>query len=614
VSDHPFGARPVEGGVRFSVWAPTSQGVAVVVEGGDAHALTRSADGTFAGVVPGVSAGARYRYRLDGGDAFPDPASLSQPEGVHGPSEVVSLGGFEWRHEGERLRHTLSDLVIYELHVGTFTPTGTFDAAIDRLPYLADLGVSAVEVMPIAEFPGCRNWGYDGVYLYAPARVYGGIDGFRRFVDAAHGHGLSVILDVVYNHFGPEGNYLHAITGERFFTDRHETPWGAGINFDGEGSGLVRRFFVENALYWATEYHVDGFRFDATHAIVDDSPVHIVQEIAERLRDVRSDLILIAEDERNERRLVTPAREGGFGLDAVWADDLHHQVRRLAAGDREGYFADYAGTTEDLATTLRKGWFYEGQRSDHLGEPRGTPAEGIAPPRFVHCIQNHDQVGNRAMGDRLTESVQPDLYRALSALLLLSPYTPLLWMGQEWAATTPFLYFTDHPEELGRLVTEGRRNEFRHFSAFSDPAVRARIPDPQSEETFTRSRLDWSERERGWHAGVHALYADLLAMRREEPALQARSREAFQVAALGPAGVALRRHGPDGSGLVYVASLRNELRIDIGESAVTAPPAGGWRFRLATEASRYGGDGGWGRLEADGTLHLERPGGILLTG
>jgi maltooligosyltrehalose trehalohydrolase len=493
VSDHPFGARPVEGGVRFSVWAPTSQGVEVVVEGGDAHALTRSADGTFAGVVPGVSAGARYRYRLDGGDAFPDPASLSQPEGVHGPSEVMSLGGFEWRHEGERQRHTLSDLVIYELHVGTFTPAGTFDAAIDRLPYLADLGVSAVEVMPIAEFPGRRNWGYDGVYLYAPARVYGGIDGFRRFVDAAHGHGLSVILDVVYNHFGPEGNYLHAITGERFFTDRHETPWGAGINFDGEGSGPVRRFFVENALYWATEYHVDGFRFDATHAIVDDSPVHIVQEIAERLRDVRSDLILIAEDERNERRLVTPAREGGFGLDAVWADDLHHQVRRLAAGDREGYFADYAGTTEDLATTLRKGWFYEGQRSDHLGEPRGTPAEGIAPPRFVHCIQNHDQVGNRAMGDRLTESVQPDLYRALSALLLLSPYTPLLWMGQEWAATTPFLYFTDHPEELGRLVTEGRRNEFRHFSpspirryASAFPIPRRRRPSPAPASTGAR--------------------------------------------------------------------------------------------------------------------------------
>ncbi|HEU0302613.1 MAG TPA: malto-oligosyltrehalose trehalohydrolase, partial [Longimicrobium sp.] len=481
----PFGANVVEGGVEFRVWAPSSRAVEVVVYGPDAeavHPLAAQAEGWFAGTVAGIGAGARYRYRLDEKDAFPDPASRAQPDGVHEPSEVVDPSTFRWTDDGWK-GVSADELVIYELHVGTATEEGTFAALIDRLDDIAALGATAVEPMPVAEFPGARNWGYDGVYLYAPESSYGGAEAFRRFVDAAHARGLAVILDVVYNHLGPEGNYLHAVTGGQYFTDRHRTPWGDAIDY---GRRPVRELAIQNALHWAHEYHVDGLRMDATHAILDDSPVHLLQELAARVREslpAGRRFVLIAEDERNERRMLLPPPEG-CGLDAVWADDFHHQLRRHTAGDHEAYFGDFTGTVDDIVRTLRRGWFYEGQESRNHGAPRGTPAEGLPPRAFVHCIQNHDQVGNRAFGDRLTESVPLAVYRAASALLLLSPCTPLLWMGQEWAASTPFQYFTDHPAELGKLVTEGRRREFGRFSAFADPAVRERIPDPQAASTF----------------------------------------------------------------------------------------------------------------------------------
>ncbi len=504
-------------------------------------------------------------------------------------------------------------MILYELHVGTFTREGTFDAAAERLDALAELGVTALEIMPVANFPGARNWGYDGVNLFAPATAYGGPEGMRRLVDAAHRKGLAVILDVVYNHFGPEGNYLPALTGGRIFTERHHTPWGAAVNFDGFDSGPVRDLVLQNALHWAHEYHVDGLRLDATHAILDDSPRHILREIAGRLHALDRPRVVIAEDERNERRVVLPEEEGGLGLDAVWADDLHHQLRRLATGDREGYFASYSGTIPDLAATLRKGWFFEGQRAEHRGEPRGTSAEGLPPQRFVHCIQNHDQVGNRPFGDRLTETVELPVYRALSALLLTSPYTPLLWMGQEWAATSPFLYFTDHPEELGRLVTEGRREEFRHFSAFADPELREEIPDPQSPETFRRSKLRWEESREGAHAGVRALYRKLLALRRREPALRTPDRGRFSVAELGEGALALCRDAAEGGRFLLVVCFRGEIRVDLGERVATRPPEGEfWRHELSTEEARFGGSGGWGRLEPEGVLHLTAPGAVLL--
>jgi maltooligosyltrehalose trehalohydrolase len=608
----PLGANVVRGGVEFRVWAPASERVDVIVYGPDAeavHPLAAQADGWFGGVVEGIGAGARYRYRLDEKDAFPDPASRSQPDGVHGPSEVVDPSAFAWTDDEWR-GVPLEELTIYEVHVGTATEAGTFDALIERLDDIAALGVTAVEPLPLAEFPGVRNWGYDGVYLYAPDSAYGGAEGFRRFVDAAHARGLAVILDVVYNHLGPEGNYLHAVTGGRYFTDRHCTPWGDAIDY---ANPSVREFAVENAVHWAREYHVDGLRLDATHAILDDSPVHVLRETRERVRAALPPdrhFVFIAEDERNDERVVLSE---GHGLDGVWADDLHHQLRRHLAGDHEAYFSDYTGSIDDIVRTLRQGWFYEGQVSENHGTPRGTPANGLPPAAFVHCIQNHDQVGNRAMGDRLTETVPLPAYRAASALLLLSPYTPLLWMGQEWAASTPFQYFTDHPEELGKLVTEGRRREFGKFSAFADLAVREKIPDPQAPETFERSRLRWDERERMPHAGVLALYRELLRLRRAHPALRRRDRESFAVAALGEHALSLRRAGDDGRALLLVVSFHGALSVDLEERDETA---GGWTLLLSTEEARFGGEaeGSLVTLSPTGRLEMRGVGAVVLEG
>ena len=605
-----LGSNVVRGGTEFRVWAPASRAVDVIVYGPDAeavHPLQAEADGWFRGVVQGIGAGARYRYRLDGGAAFPDPASRSQPDGVHEPSEVVDPSAFRWTDGGWR-GVPLEELSIYEVHVGTATETGDFDGLIARLDGIAALGVTAVEPLPVAEFPGARNWGYDGVYLYAPDSAYGGPEAFRRFVDAAHARGLAVILDVVYNHLGPEGNYLHAVTGGKYFTDRHCTPWGDAIDY---ANPAVREFAIQNAVHWAREYHVDGLRLDATHAILDDSPRHVLTEMQERVRaalPADRHFVLIAEDERNDERVVLSE---GHGLDGVWADDLHHQLRRHLAGDREAYFADYTGSIEDIVRTLRQGWFYEGQVSQNHGTPRGTPAEGLPPAAFVHCIQNHDQVGNRAMGDRLTEAVPLPAYRAASALLLLSPYTPLLWMGQEWAATTPFQYFTDHPEELGRLVTEGRRREFGKFSAFADPAVRERIPDPQAPETFTRSRLRWEEAERMPHAGVLALYRELLRLRHTHPALRRRDRGSFAVAALGEHALALRRTGDGGSALLLVVSFQGPLTADLTRSEETA---GRWTLLLSTEEARFGGEaeGALATCSPEGRLEMSGAGAVLL--
>ncbi|HEX6911497.1 MAG TPA: malto-oligosyltrehalose trehalohydrolase [Longimicrobium sp.] len=608
----PLGANVVDDGVEFRVWAPASRRVDVIVYGPDAqavHPLDAQADGWFRGVVPGIGAGARYRYRLDEKDAFPDPASRWQPDGVHGPSAVVDPSAFRWTDEGWR-GVPLEEVVIYEVHVGTATEAGTLDALIDRLDDLVELGVTAIEPLPLAEFPGARNWGYDGAYLYAPDGAYGGPEAFRRFVDAAHARGLAVILDVVYNHLGPEGNYLHAVTGGRYFTDRHHTPWGDAIDY---AVPAVREFAIQNAIHWAREYHVDGLRLDATHAILDDSPRHLLREMQERVRAALPPdrhFVLIAEDERNDERVVLSE---GHGLDGVWADDLHHQLRRHIAGDHEAYFADYTGSIDDIVRTLRQGWFYEGQVSENHGAPRGTPAQGLPPAAFVHCIQNHDQVGNRAMGDRLTETVGLPAYRAASALLLLSPYTPLLWMGQEWAASTPFQYFTDHPPELGRRVTEGRRKEFGRFSAFADPAVRERIPDPQAPETFTRSRLRWDERARMPHAGVLALYRELLRLRRAHPALRRRDRGGFAVAALGAHALSLRRVAEDGRALLLVVSFEGPLSVDLGRREETA---GRWELLLSSEEARFGGEGE-GRiatLAPDGRLELPGAGAVLLQG
>jgi maltooligosyltrehalose trehalohydrolase len=598
------GAAVTAAGTQFRIWAPTRQSVEVLIEGsGGTHPLDRAADGWFEGVIEGLAAGDRYRLRLEGGDTYPDPWSRWQPDGVHGASAVVDHDAFEWS-DGGWAGVQPADLVIHEVHVGTATDQGTFDALIEHLPHFVDLGVTALEIMPVAEFPGLRNWGYDAVYLFAPSRAYGGPDGLRRFVNAAHAHGLAVILDVVYNHFGPEGNYMPAVTGGRIFTDRHETPWGSAINYDDDGAEAVRATILANVREWVRDYHIDGLRLDATHAIIDASPVHILQVIAATARSAapHRSVVIIAEDERNDRRLLLPVSEGGLALDAVWADDAHHSLRRLVAGDSEGYYAAYEGTTAELARALRQGWLYEGEQYAPTGEGRGTPATGLSPQSFVHCIQNHDQTGNRAHGERLNHQVEPDVYRAVSALLLLSPYTPLLWMGQEWAASSPFLYFTDHPEELGRLVTAGRREEFRKFSAFADPSLREHIPDPQAEETFRRSVLLWSERERQPHAGVLALYRELLALRRAHPALRERSRHSWDVQAYSESSIVLRRSAE--TELLLVVHMRDDDEVELPQPA--------WRRLLHTEEARFGGSGDAPALDSDGRLFLPRPCAALL--
>jgi maltooligosyltrehalose trehalohydrolase len=449
------------------VWAPEATSLDVIFEppGPPAAKLERFPDGTFGGLVPGVAAGARYRYRLDGGNLFPDPASRFQPEGVHGPSEVIDPSTFSWTDDGWG-GVARSDLVLYEVHVGRFTPEGTFAATARRLPYLAELGVTAIELMPVADFPGARNWGYDGVDLFAPARCYGTPDVLRRLVDTAHHLGLAVFLDVVYNHLGPEGNYLGTFS-RYYFSDKHKSPWGQGLNFDGPKSSMVRQFFIENALHWVHEYHVDGLRLDATHAISDEDPRHFVAQLTARVRESAGrPVYVIAEDHRNLAHMVRPEGEGGWGLDGVWADDFHHKVRVALAGDNEGYYRDYTGSMPNLARTLNRGWHFTGQYSAYLHEHRGTDPTGIPPRRFVFCIQNHDQIGNRALGDRLHHQIELSAYRAATVLLLCAPATPLLFMGQEWAATAPFLYFTDHPERWSTRA-EDRWRPSKNYRAHS---------------------------------------------------------------------------------------------------------------------------------------------------
>ncbi len=565
-----LGATVDGSGVRFRVWAPVARQVDLALEDGCGRVLAMQPEGEgfFETWLGSAGPGVRYRYRVDGQGPFPDPASRWQPLGVHGPSEVVDASRFTWTDQSWR-GIEMKDLAIYELHVGTFTPSGSFTGVREKLPALRALGITGVELMPVADFPGRRNWGYDGVCPFAPVRCYGSPDDLRALVDAAHGLGLAVLLDVVYNHLGPDGNYLGAFS-PFIDSERHRTPWGKAINLDGPHSSPVRAYFIDSALHWLREYHFDGLRLDATHALCDESPRHFLAELAAQAHALPGPRrLIVAEDERNLAAIVRPEHEGGMALDGVWADDFHHQVRHRLAGDSDGYFADFSGTTGDVADTIAHGFFFRGQMAPRLGRPRGSDPAGIPAERFVFCIQNHDQVGNRALGERLHHQIEPAAYRAALALLLLSPETPLLFMGQEWAASTPFLYFTDHNQELGRLVTEGRRSEFKSFAAFSSPEARVRIPDPQDEATFARSHLRWEEREREPHVRVLALVRALLDVRRH-----IRSRFRCEADAAGPATVALRYPGH-----LVVVQLEASGSIDL------SPHAGDftWTMVLDTE-------------------------------
>jgi maltooligosyltrehalose trehalohydrolase len=508
------GANVTRAGTRFSVWAPSASRVSVVVEGEGEHEMERRPLGVFEREVRGVGAGADYRFRLDGRDTYPDPVSRHQAEGVHGPSRVVDPSAFRWTDERWRGRAS-ADLVIYELHVGTFSDEGTFAGVARRLAELRALGVTAIELMPVAEFPGTRNWGYDGVDLYAPHGAYGGPDGLRRLVDSAHDADLAVLLDVVYNHLGPEGNYLGAFGP--YFTDTYHTPWGTAVNFDGAESDEVRRFVIDNALYWITEFHVDGLRLDAVHGIYDFGARHLLREMGDAVHiqgaRLERTVVVIAESDLNDPRLVR-TEPGDHALDAQWSDDLHHAIHARLTGERDGYYADFGDVTS-IAKALRDRFVYDGRYSVHRRRRHGAPAAEIPADRFVVCIQNHDQVGNRAKGERLSTLVGFEARKVAAALCLLSPYVPLLFMGEEYDETAPFQYFVSHGDPaLVEAVREGRRREFQSFGWGEG------VPDPQEEETFLRSRLDRRRAETPEGRAMRALYGDLLRVRGEEPLLR----------------------------------------------------------------------------------------------
>jgi maltooligosyltrehalose trehalohydrolase len=567
-----------DGGVRYRTWVPGRQvSVAITDASGSERrevSLGSEPGGYWSAIDPQGRAGDRYQYRFDGKD-WPDPASRFNPDGVHGAAQVIDPRDYVWGDGGWR-PPSMAELVIYELHIGTFTAEGTFRAAMEKLDHVAELGATAIEIMPVADFPGKRNWGYDGVSLYAPARVYGTPDDFRALIDAAHAHGLAVILDVVYNHLGPDGNYLGAYSRD-YFNPRHKTPWGDGFNFELQP---VRDFFLENIGHWRREFHIDGFRLDATHAIEDGSEKHILAEISERAHSLGA--FVIAEDERNEAALLQGCAEGGMGLDGIWSDDFHHIVRVMLTGGREGYYRAYHGTTDELSAALDHGWLLVGEERARQRVGEQGLGKRFEPHRFVFCITNHDQIGNQAFGLRMNQFVSGAAFRAASALLCLVPYTPLILMGQEWAASSPFLFFTDHEPELGRKVTEGRREEFRSFAAFRDPAAREKIPDPQAEETFLRSKLSWDELEREHHAGILRLYRELLRWRRTSAVLRDRSRQNFDV--LTPVDDWVR--------FIYGKEKAERWLIlaNLTGQGGAMEPEGDWQLVLSTNDPRFGRD------------------------
>jgi maltooligosyltrehalose trehalohydrolase len=521
----PFGAECREdGSVRFRLWAPAAHQVELCLansNSGTRLSLEQCNDGWFELVTDAAKPGTQYRFRIDGGQEVPDPASRFQPEDVHGPSEVLDPTAFGWRDDTWRGRRW-EEAVIYELHVGAFTRSGirsgTFSGVRDRLDYLADLGVTAIELMPVSDFPGQRNWGYDGVFPFAPDSTYGRPEDLKALVQSAHDRALMILLDVVYNHFGPEGNYLN-VYAPQFFTSRHKTPWGNAINFDGAESRTVRDFFIQNALYWLTEYQFDGLRLDAVHAIIDDSTPHILTELADAVRSfVEPDrhVHLILENDHNHARYLQRTKSCQVpGYNAQWNDDIHHALQVLITGERDGYYCDYSDRPVDqLGRCLVEGFAYQGEQSLlRNGAPRGERTAGLPPDAFVSFLQNHDQIGNRAFGERITTLADPRAVRAAMAILLLAPSPPMLFMGEEFGAKTPFLFFCDFEKGLAEAVAAGRRNEFARFIRFSDPEARAGIPDPNAATTFNASRLDWDALTQPDHREWLRFYRQLLKLR-----------------------------------------------------------------------------------------------------
>jgi malto-oligosyltrehalose trehalohydrolase len=554
--DMPFGAAPSANGVRFRLWAPGARSVDLLLDHSEAT-MRPAGRGWFELFSRAASPGSHYRFRIDGGLEVPDPASRWQPEDVHGPSMVVDPHAWRWSDAGWRGR-PWEEAVVYELHVGTFSPQGTFDGVRARLDHLAALGVTAVALMPVADFSGRRNWGYDGVLPFAPESAYGSPESLKRLVEAAHAHGLMILLDVVYNHFGPDGNYL-PVHAPQFFTDRHRTPWGDAIDF---AVPEVRDFFIHNALYWLEEYRFDGLRLDAVHAIIDESEPHFLAELAARVHDRFAGeraVHLILENEENEARWLARSESRPVAFTAQWNDDVHHACHVLATGEADAYYGDYAGDPIGrLCRCLAEGFAFQGEPMAHRdGRRRGEPSAQLPPAAFVAFLQNHDQVGNRAFGERLTALAEGEAMAVLAALLLLSPQVPMLFMGEEWGSRSPFLFFCDFHGDLAAAVRDGRHREFARFAAFAEGARHEAIPDPNDDATFLASRLDWEAAGSGEGARRLDLHRRLIAIRTREivPRLPGMTAMNGEAAPRGERGLAARWRLGDGSRLHLVANL-----------------------------------------------------------
>lgn len=586
-----LGARVVEDSVVFRVWAPKARKVEVVLSSGDVEPLTCDGGGYHHGISFRAQAGMTYQYRLDGGEAFPDPCSRFQPEGPHGPSQIIDPAAYAWKDQ-EWSGVQMSGQVIYELHVGAFTKNGTFEAAIERLDFLKRLGITLLEFMPIAEFPGRWNWGYDGVCLFAPSHHYGDHEGLKRFVDAAHQRELGVILDVVYNHFGPDGNYLAAYSPD-YTTGRYSNEWGEAVNYDGPNSNGVREFILQNACYWIDEFHLDGLRIDATQSIHDASSLHILAELSRETRRVAGprSIVLIAENEPQDVRALWPVEQGGWGLDAMWSDDFHHLTRVAATGCSEGYYTDYRGTPQEFLSAVKRGFLYQGQRYHWQDKPRGTVVRDEPASSFVFYSQNHDQIGNTLHGDRLTFLTSPGRYRAMTALWLLAPQTPMFFMGQEFAASSKFLFFVDYADQkLGAQVFKGREQFLAQFPSYAASDARMAMLDPNHPSAFERSKLDWSEPEK--HAPFCRLHSDLLRLRREDVVFSAQARNRLDGAVLGPDAHVLRYYEAAGRDRLVVVNLGADLHMVPSPEPLLAPdPIGEWKLIWSSNHPRYGGPG-----------------------
>jgi len=606
----PAGCEILEAGTHFRVWAPKAKRVDVTISGGPSFALEAEAEGFFSGFGP-AAAGSLYRFSLDGNSQhYPDPASRFQPEGPFGWSQVVDPK-FPWT-DSEWPGVRLEGQVLYEMHIGTFTREGTWAAATEQLPELAALGISILEVMPVADFDGLFGWGYDGVDLFAPTRLYGTPDDFRKFVDAAHANGLGVILDVVYNHLGPAGNFL-GIFSPDYFSTRHKTDWGEAINFDGPNSRPVREFFLANAAYWIDEFHLDGLRIDATQNIYDDNSPHIVQEIGRVVRAAAKgrDTILVAENEPQDSRLLRPTIDGGYGLDAAWNDDFHHTAMVALTGRSEAYYTDYSGRSQELLSTMKHGFLYQGQYYSWQKNGRGVPSLDIAPSAFVNFLQNHDQVANSARGLRLHQLTSPGRLRAMTALLLLAPGTPMLFQGQEFSARGPFLYFANHGESVAPLVSSGRVEFLAQFRSMGEALERVPVPDPGDQNTFERSKLDFEDRTR--NAEIYALHRDLLRLRREDAVFQNQGPGGLDGSVLTDQAFLVRFFGERGDDRLLFINLGRDLTLpSIGDPLVAPPRDMTWKVLISTESPKYGG-GGAAVPFAEGAWRIPGEAAVLLS-